>query len=353
MKLGNVSQAVVPVPNFFLNTDEKNQTFLLGKLKQNKRKNRSKSYFRDDDLLISCVDLNLNRNPRGGILKFDLNQQRYIPIYNRGHYPSNSEEKNTYFPAIIDNSRIPKTHKNIDENSYENYREFMNKTNLHKFFNSDMREDIMHNTHTLLDRINANYDLDKWAGFDSRTTFNRFYQTAYSPLTDFIKRNGSIKDKFSSTLRDTAMSLKTVSEKAKQVLSKTMLSKDNEGFNKPNNRMEQIDEMLLACRTNLLRLKYNNKEPFEYNKEDQKFIDENKYITKTLNKTKLYKDFPSKTRMEFEEKKIIIPKKKFKIIDDSQLVSKNKYKFNERELFNCRDKMWARPLHKDAYELNN
>ena len=88
------------------------------------------------------------------------------------------------------------------------------------------------------------------------------------------------------------------------------------------------------------------------------FIDENEYITKRLNKTKLYSDFPSKTREEFNVKKII----KYKSLNKNNKVKgnvilKDKYgndanNFQKNKEDDYLKKMWERPLHKDAFKLH-
>ena len=125
-----------------------------------------------------------------------------------------------------------------------------------------------------------------------------------------------------------------------------------------NNNDNNYDELIDNSTSNLLKLKYNNCDGPEYNSKDKKFIKENKYITRLLNKTKLFKDFPSKTREEFNEKKNIIPK---------HLLKNNKYqgnviltdKFGNDEENSDKlikedylQKMWKRPLHEDAYILH-
>ena len=111
-----------------------------------------------------------------------------------------------------------------------------------------------------------------------------------------------------------------------------------------------IDEMLETNRSNLLNLRNNNVEPIQYSLTDANFIDQNKWITNTINNTKLYKDFPSKTRMEFNEKKLI-PKKKFKIVNPN-LVTNENYGFKKEEDRINKNDLWKRPLHKDAYKLD-
>ena len=91
-------------------------------------------------------------------------------------------------------------------------------------------------------------------------------------------------------------------------------------------------------------------EPPQYSKEDQKFIDENKNITRKINNCNLYKNFPSKTRMEFEIKKVFPLKKQFTLDDEWGIIDINNHR-SKKEIFSCLDPMWTRPLHVDAYKI--
>ena len=413
MKLGNISQTIVPVPYFFMDKKYRTlETFHLysktdnnfykskiqSKLKLNPlniQNNNSKSekeelllnsskpfpkfsfkrqnsdfYFRDRDVLTTFYDLNINHNPRNFSRQWiEINREKYIPLYHRKQYPDLTKMKKTYFPDIIDLNDINKDNKHEYKkimslkclDNFYDYKNYRKRENLEEFLEPNLREDIKNNTKNLIDRINMNYDLKKWNDFSSRTTYNRFFQTAYSPLTNVIKNTISLKDKFGNVLKQKALSLKNVNEQTRKVIEKSMNKTENEEENiNTNNNINEYDELLNNCETNLLNLKYNNCEKPKYSTKDKKFINDNKYITRILNRTKLYKDFPSKTREEFNEKKIIIPKHLLKV---------SKYHGNVmlREKFGKDDgdnndkmieedylkTMWKRPLHKDAYKLHN
>ena len=136
-----------------------------------------------------------------------------------------------------------------------------------------------------------------------------------------------------------------------------MNNDDNENIN-DNNNENYYDSLLDNCSTNMLKLKYNNCDNPQYEIKDQKFINENKYITNFINKTKLYKDFPSKTREEFNEKKNISPKSLLKNSKYQGKVVLTK-KFGREEDNNDKlikedylQHMWKRSIHEDAYKLN-
>ena len=154
------------------------------------------------------------------------------------------------------------------------------------------------------------------------------------------------------------MSLKTITEKSKLVLRKNI--KNNKFFperkkfanisSMTKNRSE-LDILLDNNKSKLLGLKNNNNEPIEYSKENKEFIEQNKSITSSVNDSiKLYKYFPSKTRKEFNLKKIFPRKKKNTTIDDWGVIEIDKYK-SKKENFSCLDKMWKRPFHSDAYKI--
>ena len=61
------------------------------------------------------------------------------------------------------------------QSGFRKYKEYKIKSNIEEIVNPDLRNDIMHNTKILIERININYDIKKWNDFDSRTTLNRFH----------------------------------------------------------------------------------------------------------------------------------------------------------------------------------
>ena len=413
MKLGNISQTIVPVPNFFMDQkgrpletfqlyyNKTDSNFYRAKMKSkmdlnpiniqnnntqtefdeiasktsrpfnnfNFKRQNSNSYYRDRDVLTTFYNLNINHNPRNFSRQWLLmNREKYIPIYYQKNYPNLSEMKKTYFPDIIDLNNINKKkhgYKQITSlkclEKFYGYKNYKERENLEEFLEPNMREDIKNNTKNLIDRINMNYDIKKWTDFNSRTTYNRFFQTAYSPLHNVIKNSDSLKNQFGDVLKQKALSLKNINDKTRKIIERAMNNADIENeIIRNNNSLEEsyYDALLNNCSSNLLNLKYNNCEAPKYSSKDKKFINETKYITQRLNKTQLFKDFPSKTREEFNEKKIIIPKSLHKNSKyNGNIVLKDKYgkykdnidKIIEKDYLK---KMWNRPLHKDAYKLH-
>ena len=326
---------------------------------KNKKKFRNKSYYRVKDILSLNCDLNINLNPRSFSRQSTTdNTEKYIPLYHRKAYQNNVEIKQTYFPDIIDMNPIKSNAMASKTSSFQKYKEYRKKINIEGLVNPDLRKDIMYDTQNLLDRLNMNYDIKKWNDFDCRTTMNRFHQTAYSPLTDAIQNNISDKEAFSSTLRDKALTLKTISSKAKESIQRAIIQKDLEeniknGEEKINN--ENADLLLNNNRNNFLRLRYNNCDAPQYNESDKQFIADKKLVTDKKNKTLLYKEFPSSIKEEFNDITVYKKKEPLKMNDYKGFITKEKYGYknfdsNGDELTSCQDPMWIRPLHKDAYK---
>ena len=411
MKLGNISQTIVQVPNFFV--DQKTRTIEAFNLYQKTSKNNSKikkilklklnsmssksqnssveknkekdssilyktsrqkkvdsfnrksNYYRDSDLLTTFYNLNINKNPRNFTRQWiQMNQEKYLPLYYRNNYNLDFKENTkTYFPGIVDMNK-PKSvaQKNLtikcdDIENYKKFKEYQKKQDIFGFLNPNLREELQSQTKNLIDKINMNYDIKKWDKFDTRTTFNKFYQTEYSPLNSALKNTETLSEKFGKTLKLKALNLTNINLQTRKVIEKSMNSTDTE--NDDNLDEEQYFKTLISnSGNNLLKLQYNNEENPKYNSRDKKFIEENKYITSKINKTKLFKEFPSKTREEFNVKKIVKYKnlkKNYKYEGNIKL--KDKYENEEvtKDKLIVEDylkTMWKRPLHKDAFKLH-
>ena len=413
MKLGNISQTLVQVPNFFinrkarpietfeLNNDAKTEpninlvkkknlslkqkikteleiepNFLFKKKIKNKHIKKRNSNFSDNKILTTYYDININNNPRykGGYW-INLNKEKYLPNY---YYMNNTNTNNlinktqidlNYFPGIIDMNKPKEINKNKKHkrndiytmmNKFYSYKKYKENSNINKLLSPDLRDELMNDTRNLIDKINMNYDLTSWNKFDTRTTSNRLIQTEYSPITNAVKNSPNIRDKFVDTINQKVMGLKTINSRVKKNNIKMFYERNiTEDKNTNNNQSENLfDSLLDKNRSNLLNLKYNNITKLDYNENDKMFIKENEYITKKINrKSNLYKEFPSKTRMEFNTKKIFKYKELFKInkpIND--FLKKDKYGDKAENLCNknennSNEKMWTRPLHKDAFNL--
>ena len=384
MKLGNISQTVVQVPKFFINRKYKPmETFELNtkteadikfnpipiKSKKNfsmkqkiktelkmdsnlsmesKNKNKRNSNFNDRKILTTYYDININNNPRfRGRYLLDLNKEKYLPIYQTNI-------------VNINNKSQTETSNKISSTFY-NHKKYIEDNNINKFLSRDLRDELMNDTRNLIERINMNYDLNAWNKFDTRTTSNRLFQTGYSPFLNAIKNTPNIRDKFINILNKKAMGLTTVNSQVKKNNIKYFYNKIGNENNTDSDIEKSFNMLLDKNKTNLLKfkLKYNNTSKLEYNEEDKLFIKENERITKRLNKTNIYKEFPSKIREEFNVKKIFKNKELFRINKPLKpLIKKIKYGDDvDFKYFKYKgekgENMWKRPFHKDAFKLNN
>ena len=411
MKLGNISQTVVQVPNFFMNRgDHPIETFEINHLKtesninslpkkiekkknlslkqklkteleldstfslkskiKNKHIRKRNTNFSDNKILTTYYDININNNPRYKPRYWiNINKEKYIPNYycinNNNTFINKTQTNVNYFPGIIDMNKlkeknINKKHKRNDTytmaNKFYNYTKYKNDTNMNKLLSPDLRGELMNDTRNLIDKINMNYDLTSWNKFDTRTTSNRLIQTEYSPITNVVKNTTNIRDKFINTISQKVLGLNTINNNVKKNNIKIFYQRNIEDEDNNNKKENSFDALLDKNKSNLLKLKNNNTTKLEYKENDKRFITENEYITKKLNKqnkkSNLYKEFPSKTREEFNTKKILKFKELFKINKQiNNLISKDKYGGNYDNIIN--DKIWIRPLHKDAFKINN
>jgi hypothetical protein len=313
--------------------------------------------------------MNINNNPRYRARYWiNFNKEKFLPAYYTNNNVINrTQTSESFFPGIVDmnnpENEIKKNKKNDTFqmfNKFYNYKKYKDNTDFSKLLSPDLRNELMDDTRNLIDRINMNYDLKEWNKFDTRTTSNRYFQTEYSPISKAAKNTPSIKDKFIDTLNRKAMGLKTVNNQVKKNNIKFFYNKIDNENNRDDNRDKSFDYLLEKNKSNLLKLKYNNDSKMQYNETDKMFIKEYEFITKKINKTKMYKEFPSKTREEFNTKKIVKYKDLFKINRPiKKLIKKQKYgddkdfnNKNKKGEDNFLEQMWKRPLHKDAFKLN-
>ena len=158
MKLGNTSQSRVPVPDFFLNKNLKQlETFEISE---------GKPYFREKDLFRNTKDLNFCNNPRNFNRKYEkLNRDKYLPDLTNINSILKIQPKSQTRQTFIANNLSPKA------NTYNNFRSFVEKTNISNFTNPDLRNEIRSNINILINKISDVYDLEKWGHTDTRANF--------------------------------------------------------------------------------------------------------------------------------------------------------------------------------------
>ena len=353
MKLGNISQTIVEVPKFFFDKTKDIDAFKseYNDISTIKSSSRYFSFKKVKNILNTNLDINLNNNPRLMRISDKINKTIYMPTYKRCFTPNNQNNNETFDDNYSDRYKIIKK-----------FLKFKKKMDLNKNIGVKIREEIMSDTTNLLDRINNDYDLTSYSKFDSRVTLN---QNLNKRISIFPHRKTE-KELFRKVLSNKINSLRTINPKVKEFIKK-MNRKKNKFIEKEENSKNpelfkyKLETILQNTTSNLLRLKYNNKENYGYNKEDQYFIECHKSYTTRINnniKSTIYNGFPSKTRMEFalKKKKIILPQKILRKNKNDFILKRKEYGFNScrNEKFNKYFKydMWSRPLHEDAFKLD-
>lgn len=353
MKFGNTSQTSVPVPNLFLNNEiNQMETFKV---------NKGKKYFRERDLFQKTKEINFSNFTRNLTRKHEnFNKTKHkIDISSLNNFLNRSNQTTS---KLFD---FPKGDPNKD--SYENFRNFMEKTNISKYTSSDLRGEIKSNINVLIEKINHTYDLDKWQHTDTRTNFidtntdylknknifetvkNDFYSVKTCKNKN-IKENESYR--FKSVIREKVEGMSIDNEYKKKLLSKIDMNNNSfsEKFYKTKNStiidIHSTDDILktdasedknnkqmntLSNMTNLKNKKNNfnpmkivndeinlkkicypsimNKYSYVSNDtlKNQMEIDKlkmaNSRIYSRFDNTNMFRDFPSPDRKEFIKKR--------------------------------------------------
>ncbi len=275
MKLGNSSQTQVPVPNFYL-------TKSVIEMDVFKTRTDMKRTFREKDLFRQTKDINLSNNFRNKQKLFEeYNKTKYIAIHKRDNY-------NKLLPEI--NKKPNTSNKYLED--YDKFQSYMYKTDISNFTNPNLRENIRSNINSLLERINSNYDMDKWNNNSSRPVFHKFTQETYSDLTLHNQNNPSESENFRNTLSD---KLRTMSnfgtEKNKQNLLKTF-SKITEAKN------DKKQGFITAIRSTSV---YDARKS-ELSDDEKLMQMQNTSVYDRFKDTQSFRDFPSPTRTEYSKK---------------------------------------------------
>jgi hypothetical protein len=220
MKLGNTSQSIVPVPNFFLNTTHREvDTF---KVPTRRR------YFREKDLFRHTKDLNFSNNRRQNNKKLEeYNKEKYVPVHKK--------EMNLNFRNLqgsltglkygqddiylLDSDRVDKddTKKLKSLNSeFGKFTQYMEKTNVSKITKGDVRGEISSNIKELLEKINTNLDMKEYNKFDKKQNSMIHNTVKFTPITTFNQNNENETDRFKRTLKEKLSSLTVVDKNSKE-----------------------------------------------------------------------------------------------------------------------------------------
>ena len=296
MKLGNISQTIVQVPNFFYDTTKEVDAFKTVYRHLLRKKILKKKIYTKKILLTSNLDININHNPRFRNNLFDnINKNIYLPIYH----------KKAFTPVIKNKNNNIRYKNKTRYNFMKKYFDYEKKSNINETLTPRLREEIMNSTSNLLKRINSNIDLNVFSNIDSRNTMNNFLNKRYSIINS--ENQKSDKEVFRKILSLKINNLRTINPKVKENIKKIIYKrncflKKQEQKNNPEIKKHKLKSLLEKCDTNYLNLKSNNQENYSNNIKDNNFIDKNSFLTERINnhKNSLFHD-TSKTRIEFNE----------------------------------------------------
>jgi hypothetical protein len=224
MKLGNTSQSIVPVPNFFLTrTLKEMDTFNISLYKKN--------YFRETDLFKKTADINISNNPRNRNRKYEqYNRTKFIPVHRMQVVCDNTNLMTTVKDDSASDSEIEKPPKKIQAKPAEiqtkqgQINTYYNELNQRS---QNFREQIKQNFDNLLDSLNKRFVLGPHAG---ETTEN-YYKTnseQYSLITTFNRNNENENLKFKRDIINKIDSLNCVSVEKKNKIINDIASKDSQ-----------------------------------------------------------------------------------------------------------------------------
>jgi len=232
--MGNTSLSIIPVPNFYMNrTLYDMETFKIKK----------KKYFKEKDLFQKTKDLNLSNNPRLNGNKFEeFNKTKYVPPY-RSKSQNKVDTLGTFsfhnFTQYMEtgenklknkDNQVYRIPKEITE--FKKYEEYMKK-HQSSFENPDFGQALRNNINNIVDRINSNFEIDKWSS--SKLTQPEYMTQINSRITlDDFNENENESTKFQNTLKGKISSLK-LDMKDKEKILKTFI-KNTE------NNMEKISK---------------------------------------------------------------------------------------------------------------
>lgn len=243
MKLGNVSQTIVPVPNFFLN---KNLTHV-----DTFNVTAGKRYYREKELLKCTKDLNFSNNPRKYSKKYDeINKEKYVPIHRRilqdnsalNSLRNHSEEKPKNEYKIENPTFDEKKLKSTGD--FGKYTTFMEKTNVSKVTRGDIREGIQNNIKDLLEKINTNYDMKRYNSTDKKTNSVMLNSIMYTPLTLYNQQNENETQKFKKALLAKLNSLSVVNPNSKQTAIRNFRTVNENHLNKSSNNLPNLGQTM-------------------------------------------------------------------------------------------------------------
>jgi len=253
-----------------LSKEKNNETRQLTTEVENKKFNQI-----DNSMLMNEEEEGSNSNP-----------QKQTKLMEQHHH-SNVEKK--YEQQTEDKLKKREIGKEIK--IYNDFSKNFNETmNIHHYTNPKLAQDLKNNVSKLLDRINSNYDIEKFSKSDTKTLFNKQNDVFLTPLSYYNMHNESESSKFKSTLQNKISSLSTINESNDKILDM---------FNRTTNYKD------LENKTN--EIDYSKTNPSNMPVIDEEYIDnmttKNNFLYSKYQPTLLYNEFCSPTYSEFTKHK--------------------------------------------------
>jgi len=280
MKLGNTSQSMIPVPNFYLTKNVLEMEVF--------KPNDTNQFFKEKDLFRKTKDINLSNNFRNKRKIFEnYNKEKYIPIHKRN------------LPSLNTTRKIKEPNSKYVE-EYDKYHEYLESQAI--YANPKLRNELRDNINTLIERINSNFDLDKWGNMSTRPTIP---QQFYSSITDYNSNNPNDSNNFNLTLKEKINHLKVdkINEKQKENLLKTYTKYTERDGSKNRGFCNTINMNAMNSLTNQKTSTSLNNRSNELSDEEKRMKIEYARVYDRFKNTTCFKDFPSPTRTEFSKKK--------------------------------------------------
>jgi hypothetical protein len=202
MKLGNVSQSIIPVPDFYFTRSLREMdTFSVSTF--------PKKYFTEKGLFKQTKDINLNNNLRNRHRRYEkYNREKFIPIHrlNQNKKEETKQEKKTFDDSYDsdDENKAGKNELPVDENSRKylvDFREALDKKS------ENLRNEVKNNLDNLMVKLNTIVDKNKYSNYDTSQNYYKANAEEYSDITHFNINNENETNKFKKLLKDKIISL--------------------------------------------------------------------------------------------------------------------------------------------------
>jgi hypothetical protein len=173
--VGNTSQSIIPVPNFFLTRKLKSiDTFT-------NNNTRSRKYFSETELFKKTRDLNFSHNKRNNDKAFEeYNMKRIVPKH-RKEVKTISSSLNS-LTDFAPTTRVPE-----EMLEYEKFSQYMERVNS-QVRSKEIKDEMVSNINNIIDKLSPNYIVESTVlKKRSETNFKTNYSTLNS-LSDFKAR---------------------------------------------------------------------------------------------------------------------------------------------------------------------